>query len=85
MDSLIFGAIGAFLLAACSLPQMWKTISTRSASDFDWGFLWMWLFGDIAMLIYAVSIRNWLLVANYGANLIPICVIITVKLLYSDK
>lgn len=83
--SLILGSIGSILLAACSLPQLVKTIRTRSASDFDWYFLWMWLFGDMSMLAYSLLCNNWLLVANYGTNLIPISVIIYFKFLQSSK
>ena len=84
-SSLILGSTGAILLAACSLPQLLKTWRTRSASDFDWSFLIMWLLGDAFMLAYSIQIENWLLVINYGANLAPIGVIIYVKLLTSSN
>lgn len=85
MTSHILGSMGAILLALCSLPQVVKTIRSRSASDFDWSFLLMWLAGDALMLTYSSMTSNWLLIVNYGTNLIPICIIIYVKLLYSDK
>jgi uncharacterized protein with PQ loop repeat len=75
----LFGYIGAFCLAACAVPQLVKTVRTRSASDFDWYFLALWLIGDVSMLAYSSIISNWLLVANYGTNLTPICVIIYYK------
>ena len=81
MISLIFGYVGAFSLAACALPQLLKTIRTRSAEDFDWYFLWLWLIGDACMLSYSVLQYNGLLVLNYGMNLVPICVILYFKLL----
>ena len=85
MTSHILGSMGAILLALCSLPQVVKTIRTRSASDFDWSFLLMWLAGDALMLSYSILEKNLLLELNYGTNLIPICIIIYIKLLYSDK
>lgn len=84
MLSLILGSTGAILLAACSLPQLLKTIKTRSASDFDLSFLWLWLLGDLCMLGYSLLTSNWLLVVNYAANLVPICVILYIKLLQSS-
>lgn len=75
----LFGYIGAFCLAACAVPQLVKTVRTRSASDFDWYFLALWLIGDVSMLAYSVTICNLLLILNYGTNLIPICVIIYFK------
>jgi len=76
---LFTGYLGAFCLAACAVPQLIKTVRTRSASDFDWYFLALWLIGDVSMLAYAVTICNLLLILNYGTNLIPICVIIYFK------
>lgn len=77
--ALLLGYIGAFCLAACAIPQLVKTVRTRSAVDFDWYFLALWVIGDAAMLAYSVTIGNLLLILNYGTNLIPICTIIYFK------
>jgi len=77
--ALLLGYTGAFCLAACAVPQLIKTVRTRSAGDFDWYFLALWLIGDVSMLAYSVTMSNLLLILNYGTNLIPICVIIYYK------
>lgn len=75
------GILGSCTLAACAIPQLVKTVRTKSADDFDWSFLWMWLAGDVLMLAYSVAVSNGILTANYAANLVPICVILYYKLI----
>lgn len=35
----VIGGIAAVLTSASFLPQVWKTVKTRHADDFSWGWL----------------------------------------------
>lgn len=79
----MLGFIGALLLGGCCLPQTIKTIKSNRADDLSWGFLMMWLIGELAMVAY-VSLKqdiDWLLLGNYILNLGLLIPILYVKVL----
>lgn len=77
----VLGLIGAILLGGCCLPQTIKTLKTNRADDISWGFLAMWLIGEICMLFYVVNkeIVDKLLITNYVINLFLLVPILIVK------
>ena len=75
------GWLGSILLAFCALPQALKTFKTKKADDISWGFLLMWLFGEIFTLIFILPKAGVLpLVVNYACNIVLILVILKYKL-----
>lgn len=85
------GWIGAILFSCCGIPQAVKTYQTRSCSDISWGFLGMWLGGEIFTCIYVVwenVLRNFFqipLLFNYVLNIIIIVYLIFAKVYYKEK
>lgn len=87
----VIGSLGSLLLAACALPQVIKTYRTRSAADLSWGFLLMWLGGEVTTSIYLL--RNnigtgnfqYPLYLNYGFNLVMVCLLVSAKASYDSR
>lgn len=77
----ILGWIGAFLLGACGLPQVFKTWKTKSVGDLSWIFLLSWCFGEFFTLVYIWmnNITNPPLMTNYIVNLFVTIYLLTVK------
>ena len=48
------GWLGSTLLAFCGAPQAIKTYRTKQAEDLSWGFLFMWIGGEICTTIYVL-------------------------------
>jgi uncharacterized protein with PQ loop repeat len=65
----IIGTVGAILLALSALPQLVAAIRAGHARGLSWGLLMAWLWGELAMLVWAVSEDpSPILLANYGGN-----------------
>ena len=74
------GWIGACLLALCAVPQAYKCCVDGHADGLSWGFLGMWLGGELFTLAYvAVVTPNLILFLNYFVNIVCLAVIIAVK------
>ena len=86
-----FGWVGALSLAACCLPQGWKTFRTKQVRDLSFVFLLLWCVGDIFTFIYVfhsdyVS-QEWHipLLFNYFLNGIVVLYLIWAKYAYRAK
>jgi uncharacterized protein with PQ loop repeat len=78
----LIGWIAAVCFAICGLPQTIKCIREKNANGLSWGFLILWLLGEILMLTYVV-IRldtNAPMLFNYIGNLIMLGVMIYYKI-----
>ena len=74
----IFGWIGAFLLATCGLPQLYKTLKSKDFSGLSILFIIWWLLGELFLFIYIIyEAFKWPLLFNYGINII-VCIIILI-------
>jgi hypothetical protein len=58
-----------------------KTIKLNRADDISWGFLSMWLIGELVMIAYVVLRPeiDWLLMMNYGINMLLLTPILYIK------
>jgi uncharacterized protein with PQ loop repeat len=75
------GWIGSILFALCALPQALHSIRHGHSDGLTWGFLGMWLSGEIFTLAYVASKQDVLpLIANYAANLVFLTIIIGFKI-----
>jgi len=78
----VIGWIGALLLATCGLPQLIKTLRTRSFDGLSLTFVTWWLLGEVLTLAYVAYVAfRWPLIFNYGFN-IAVCVIILTAYLF---
>ena len=65
------GWIGAICFAACGVPQAVKVWRTQQTRDLSWGFLWLWLGGEVLSMAYVLDkgfllgVWQWPLLVNY--------------------
>ena len=73
------GWIGGILLAVCSVPELIKTIKTKTCS-LSWGFLLLWWFGELFIMIPVIAkSMPFFLTFNYTLNLLIISILIYYK------
>lgn len=65
------GWIGSVCLATCSIPELYDSIQKGHNSSSPW-FLYLWLVGEVFLLIYVVPKREYPLIFNYLFNIILI-------------
>ncbi len=81
----IFGYIGGFILSICLLPQLYKTIRTKSAKDISYGWQLMYSLGIALMGIYAFYYKLYpILIPGIGELLVNI-ILLFVKMFYECK
>ena len=76
----LIGWIGSLLFAACGIPQAWQCWKSGHARGLAWGFLMMWLMGEVLTLIYILPKLDWPLIFNYTANLALLLIMLWFKL-----
>ena len=78
----LIGWIGSTLFALCALPQVIMVWKQKHARGLSWGFLNMWLWGEILCFCYVASQPTLQipLLANYVLNFILLLVIFYFKL-----
>lgn len=79
------GWLGSIFLAICGAPEAWISFK-RGRSELSWGFLLLWYFGEIFVLIpVLLEIQAPYLILNYGLNVLFISIIIYYKLRPRDE
>jgi len=80
----IFGYIGGITLSFCLLPQLYKTIRTKSAKDISYGWQLMYGTGIGLLVIYAYYFKlNAMLIPGIG-ELVMNLILLNLKMFY-DK
>lgn len=83
----LVGFIGGVFLAVCALPQVVHAAKGGSLEGMTWGFIVLWMVGELASLLYAVLAleANIWLVGNYAFNILAMCYLIKKKIAYKSK
>jgi MtN3 and saliva related transmembrane protein len=71
----VIGVIAATGTATCWLPQVLKTVKTRSAEDFSWIYLAMLLSGTALWIVYGLLQKDAIVV---GANVVTLVLVLVV-------
>lgn len=66
------GIAGSVLLALCAVPLVWEALIKRSIR-MNSAFLTIWTLGELFTFIYVYG--DWILMLNYGANLLLLAVV----------
>ena len=77
LATLTIGIVAACLTTGAWLPQITKSLRTKSAHDFSWGYLIMFFSGVFLWAVYGFM-RNDL--AVIGANVVTVLLVIGVIL-----
>lgn len=73
--------IGAFGFAVCAVPQVVETVKKRNADGLSWGFLLLWLLGEVCTFAYVLhDIHSLPLTVNYIINGLSLLILIYYKL-----
>ena len=75
----LIGWIGSVLLACCGAPQAWMSYKQKHSRGISWGFLSLWMGGEILTLIYITPTLLLPLVLNYTFNILILTIIIYYK------
>jgi len=74
------GWLGGFLLAICGAPLAWQSYKNGHSEGIAWGFLWLWFWGEVLVLIYVLPQFLWPLILNYTFNIFLITIILWYKI-----
>jgi uncharacterized protein with PQ loop repeat len=74
------GWFGSILLAFCGLPQAIESYKTKNSDGLTWGFLFMWLSGELFTFAYVLPKLDLPLIFNYSANIIFLIIIVYYKI-----
>jgi hypothetical protein len=78
----LIGWIGSFSFAICGLPQAVRSTIDGHSNGLEWGFLLLWLIGELGTIYYIWDDRKRLapLLFNYCLNIVFLWVVIFYKL-----
>jgi len=76
----LLGYAAGFLTTAAFVPQVRKTLRTRSAGDLSWGMLVIFLTGVFFWFLYGLALRAWPIVLFNVLTFVLNVVIVVVKL-----
>ena len=74
----VIGLFGSLLLTFCGVPELYRTIKDKRC-HLGWGFLLMWLFGEIFCFFYGLKLNEIPLIINYSFKLIVAGVMVYYK------
>ena len=77
----IIGWIGAICFAICAIPQAVTCYKNGHSDGISYGFLLLWLTGEVCTIIYIIPKMDVPLLVNYIGNLLCLLVILKYKIL----
>lgn len=81
----LFGFAGMILIQACYLPQLYKTIKTKSVKDLSLPFFIILIVGILFYLIYSILINDVVYMTSNTIGLISPITQIYLILKYGDN
>lgn len=78
----VLGYVAAVLTTFCWLPQLRRTVRTRSASDISWPYLAVLMVGICAWLAYGIGSRDGAIIAGNAMTLVLLTCLVGAKLVF---
>ncbi len=75
----LLGYAAGSMTALAFVPQVLRTVRTRSARDLSWGMLLIFIFGVLLWLAYGVALDSWPIIVCNALTLALNLVIVAVK------
>lgn len=75
----MIGMIGSLLLTFCGIPELIRTLKDKKC-HLGWGFLSMWLIGEVFCVFYGFDLNEIPLIINYTFNLAIVSIMTFFKL-----
>lgn len=60
----LLGWLSTLLLTFGSVPQVYKTWKEGHSNGLSIGMMYMWFFGEVFLILYSLSDKNWPILAN---------------------
>jgi uncharacterized protein with PQ loop repeat len=76
----IIGWIGSLMLSICGLPQAINSYRNKNSDGISWGFILLWLIGEIFLIIYLGYRKEYPLLFNCGLNVVLASIILFYKI-----
>lgn len=73
------GWLGSLILASCGVPLAWQAFKQKHMHGTSGLFITWWLVGELLVLPYVVSNKDYPLVFNYGMNVALLAVVVRYK------
>jgi hypothetical protein len=80
----IIGWLGSASLAICGVPLAWQTFKQKHARGINNWLIALWLFGEIATVIYIIPKQDYPLLFNYSLNIMCLAVVVRYKIYPKD-
>ena len=71
--------IGSIALATCGVPEAIKAYETEECT-IGYTMLLLWLVGEICLVIYVIQTSQYVLLINYGFNILLVSIMLYYKL-----
>jgi uncharacterized protein with PQ loop repeat len=75
----LIGFTSSILLALCGFPLALDAFKTKRVS-IGYPFLLMWFIGEIGTCFYVIMIKNYILILNYGFNILFLLILLYYKI-----
>jgi uncharacterized protein with PQ loop repeat len=71
----LIGWIGSIMLSICGLPQAIQSFRDKHSNGISWGFILLWLFGEIFAVVYVIYKKEYPIIFNCGLNTLIVSII----------
>jgi uncharacterized protein with PQ loop repeat len=75
----IVGLIGSLSLTVCAIPEVYRTVKDKRC-HLGWGFLLLWLIGEIFCFVYGLQLNQIPMIINYSFNLLVVSIMTSYKI-----
>ena len=75
----IVGMMAGFLTTCAFLPQVFKTVKTRSTDDLSWTWLVMMIGGVFLWFVYGLYMSSLSLIVSNAITLVSMVILLAVK------
>lgn len=78
----MIGLVAGILTTSSLLPQLLKTIKTRSSGDLSLVMLLMFWIGIVCWLVYGMMVNEWPIIASNSVTLVMVSILVICKIRY---
>ena len=76
----LLGWVGSIMLSICGLPQAYESYKNKNSDGINWGFILLWLIGEVLVVFYVLYKKEYPLVFNCALNIVLASIIMYYKL-----
>ncbi len=77
----IIGWLGSIMLSICGLPQAYDSFKKKNSDGISWGFILLWVFGEIFAVAYVIYKKEYPIIFNCALNIVLAGIILYYKVI----